>query len=103
MQTESTHNYFKSQGKRTFITERSAFAGMGKYGSRWLGDNESEYGSMGTSVTAIMQHNILGIPFVGADICGFNGDTNPELCTRWHMLGAFYPLSRNHNCWNCDR
>lgn len=95
----ATHEWFKANNKRTMIIERSAFAGTGKFASRWLGDNFSQQEYMGYSVTGVMQHNIIGIPLAGSDICGFIFDTNAELCARWYTLGAFYPFSRNHNNW----
>jgi len=79
------------------IISRSSFSGMGKYGSLWLGDNQAQERYMAWSVTGVMAMNIAGIPLVGADICGFGLDTSPNLCTKWHYVGAFYTFSRNHN------
>jgi alpha-glucosidase (family GH31 glycosyl hydrolase) len=69
------------------IIERSSFSGLGKFGSRWLGDNYSQYNYMGFSVTGIMMQNIMGMPLAGADICGHIGDTNADLCARWYNVG----------------
>jgi len=100
-ETKTTADYFTTALKqRPMIIERSSFAGMGKYGSRWLGDNFSTGEYMGYSVTGIMAHNVAGIPLAGADICGFIGNTTAELCARWYVVGAFYPFSRNHNSWD---
>ena len=56
METKATHEWFNNGKMRTFIIQRSAFAGLGKFGSHWLGDNQAYGLSMGLSVVETMAH-----------------------------------------------
>jgi len=105
MQSMATHNFFtnKTQTKpipttdeRPFVVSRSTAPGSGAYTGHWLGVYPRDWSFMKWSISAIMNFNMFGIPFTGADICGTVGQKDDEMCARWYQLAAFYPLARNY-------
>ncbi|CAB3369876.1 Hypothetical predicted protein [Cloeon dipterum] len=84
-------------GKRGLVFTRSSFVGSGILGGHWTGDNYAYWDHLQYSVIGLLDFNIFGLPYVGADICAYFGDSEERLCERWQELGAFYPFSRNHN------
>ncbi|KZT60573.1 glycoside hydrolase family 31 protein [Calocera cornea HHB12733] len=99
MEEQATYNTLLEMfpGKRPFIISRSTFAGSGKWTGHWLGDNYSLWEYLYLSIQGVLQFQFFMIPMVGADTCGFGGNTDEELCNRWMQMAAFTPFYRNHN------
>ncbi|KAI9759304.1 MAG: hypothetical protein M4579_002433 [Chaenotheca gracillima] len=83
--------------KRPFIIGRSTFVGAGQWAGHWGGDNTAQWRYMYFSIPQALSFSLFGIPMFGVDTCGFNGNSDEELCNRWMQLSAFFPFYRNHN------
>lgn len=83
--------------QRTFILSRAGFAGIQRYAANWMGDNQARWDHLWVSMPMACGFGLSGQPFVGADIGGFQGDTEPELFLRWMQMGALTPFARNHS------
>ncbi|KAE9546285.1 hypothetical protein FO519_010503, partial [Halicephalobus sp. NKZ332] len=82
-ETRATMNGMeKARNKRAVVISRSTFVSSGRYGGHWLGDNNAAWPDLQVTIIGVQEFNMFGIPYVGSDICGFNGVTNEELCLR---------------------
>jgi alpha-glucosidase len=82
--------------KRPYVITRAGYAGYQRYSTMWTGDNTATWEAMALSIPMFQTLGLSGVPFVGTDIGGFIGRSNPELLTRWYEAGFLTPMCRNH-------
>ncbi len=82
--------------ERPFVLTRATYAGGQRYGFTWTGDNSATWNHLRLATQMVLNLGISGIPFVGADVGGFNGSPPPALLTRWVEVAAFSPFFRDH-------
>jgi alpha-glucosidase len=89
--------------QRSFVLTRSGFAGVQRWSSVWMGDNQSLWEHLEMSLPMLCNMGLSGVPFVGCDIGGFAGNATAELFARWMQVGMLYPLMRAHSALSTDR
>lgn len=89
--------------ERSFVLTRSGFAGVQKWSSVWMGDNQSLWEHLEMSLPMLCNMGLSGVAFVGCDIGGFAGNATAELFARWMQVGMLYPLMRGHSAMTTAR
>ena len=88
---------------RPFVLTRSGFAGVQRWGACWMGDNTSWWEHLELAMPQLMNMGLSGVPFVGTDIGGFNGNASGELFARWMQFGILSPFCRSHSMTGTQR
>jgi len=82
--------------KRPYVITRAGYAGYQRYTTMWTGDNTSTWDALQLSIPMFQTLGLSGVAFVGTDVGGFIGRSDPELLTRWYEVGFLTPMCRNH-------
>ena len=83
--------------KRPFVLTRAGFAGIQRYSAVWTGDNYAGWEHLALSIPMLANMSVSGVPFVGADVGGFQDMPTGELYTRWLQAAALTPFLRSHS------
>ncbi len=79
-----------------FILTRAGYAGIQKFAAVWSGDNLATWENMKLQIPLLLDLSVSGVPFIGCDIGGFVGRSDPELIARFYQTFCLFPLFRNH-------
>ncbi len=83
--------------RRPFVLTRAGFAGVQRYSAVWTGDNIASWDHLALTIPMLTNMSVSGVPFVGADVGGFNEMPSGELYARWLQAGALTPFFRSHS------
>lgn len=65
---------FINRANRTFIVSESTFsAASSAVSAHFFGETPRSYEWMKSTVSSMLSMNMLGVPFVGSDVCGTSG------------------------------
>lgn len=98
---EGLRRYRSSE--RPFVLTRSGFAGVQRWSACWMGDNHSWWEHLEMAMPQLMNMGLSGVPSVGTDIGGFNGNASGELFARWMQFGVLAPFCRSHSAIDTER
>ena len=89
--------------RRNLISSTSTFAGSGQYAQHHRAGQRRTWQHLKASIAHMMNFNMFGMPFTGADVCGSkvgspdqSKEEQEEICARWYQLSTFYPLARTN-------
>ena len=83
--------------KRPFVLTRAGFAGVQRFSAVWTGDNYASWDHLALTIPMLTNLSVSGVPFVGADVGGFNDRPSGELYARWMQAAALTPFFRSHS------
>lgn len=89
--------------QRPLVLTRAGFAGIQRYAAVWTGDNIASWEHLALTVPMLTNMSVSGVPFVGADVGGFNGTPSAELYTRWLQAAVLTPFLRTHSAIDTEQ
>ena len=90
--------------KRPFVLTRAGFSGVQRFSAVWTGDNYASWDHLALTIPMLANMSVSGVPFVGADVGGFQDMPSAELYARWLQAAALTPFLRSHSVgWVGDK